>query len=200
MAPATRTAGSGTEAARTRVRPAAIVETAESIVDREGWHQLTMSGLAQNLGVRAPSLYKHVDSIEAVLGEVQVRALAELSNDLQRAAMGKVGTDAVRSLAAVLQEFAARHPGRYDLAMSEPIDPDRMMEAGQPASDALSAVMRSFGNIDVTTELQVSCLAALHGVIALGRTGLLTDVIDADAVYERAIRAVILLLEDEGEK
>ena len=56
---------------RRRLDRAAVVEAAEVLVDRDGWAFLTMTALAADLGVRGPSLYSHVDSIEALLGLVQ---------------------------------------------------------------------------------------------------------------------------------
>jgi AcrR family transcriptional regulator len=180
-----------------RVDRALILETAEALVDRDGWRQLTITALATKLGVRGPSLYNHVDGIDALLGELQVRALRGLGAELQRAAMGKIGRDGLRALALVLRDFAARCPGRYDLAMREPFDREAVLRASTPASEALSAVIASFGIKEASLELQLSCLAPLHGVLALDRSGLVSAV-DTAPVYDRAVDLVVLMLEHEG--
>jgi AcrR family transcriptional regulator len=178
--------------------PGLLFDTAEALVDQDGWQQLTMTALAAKLGVRGPSLYNHVDSIDAVLAEVQVRALTMLSLRLQRAAMGKAGATCLRSLARELRVFATEHPGLYDLAMSEAIDQPRMLGAGEPASAALAAAIESFGVADPGIELQLTCLATLHGVIALDRTRLYAGTVETSLLYQRATELVILLLESEG--
>jgi AcrR family transcriptional regulator len=175
-----------------------IAETAEALVDREGWQQLSMTALARKLGVRGPSLYNHVDSLDALLADVQARALAELSGRLQRAAMGRSGAQALRALAAVLRAFAAEHPGRYDLAMSEAIDRVRMAAAGEPAQAALTAVIESFDIAEPAMDLLQTCLAPLHGVIALDRSHLFAGLTDTSVVYERAVDLVILMLENRN--
>ena len=174
-----------------------VIDAAEELVDRDGWQHLTMTSLATKLEVRGPSLYNHVDSIEAVLGEVQVRAMATLSNQLQRAAMGRVGADCMRAMATVQRAYATGHPGLYELAMRQAIDPGAMTAASVPAGEALSAAIQSFGVKDVTLELGLSCLAALHGLITLERTRLMPDV-DTDLAYDRVVQAVILMLENEA--
>ena len=174
-----------------------MVDAAEVIVDHDGWRQLTMTSLAAKLGVKGPSLYNHVESIEAVLGEVQVRAMATLSNQLQRAAMGRVRADCLRAMAAVQRTYAKAHPGLYELAMSQAIDRHGMTVASVPAGEALSAVIQSFGVGDVSIELGLSCLAALHGLITLERTNLMPDA-NTDLAYERVIDAVVLMLEHEA--
>jgi AcrR family transcriptional regulator len=154
-----------------------------------------MTALANELEIRGPSLYSHVASLEALLSLVQNRALAELGSDLQRAAMGHSGPDGVRALAAALRAFATRHPGRYDLAMSEPIDRPAMQAASRAAGEAFVAVIESMG-AQTSNELAFSCLATVHGVLALDRAGLYPrSEVDVDAVYTQATELVIQIIE-----
>jgi AcrR family transcriptional regulator len=183
---------------RARLSRTAVVETAEVLVDRDGWQQLTMTALAAKLGVRGPSLYSHVGSIEDLLAEVQECALAACASRLQRAAMGKAGATCFAALAHELRAFATEHPGLYDLAMSEAIDQERMNAAGEPAQAALRAVVESFGIVDPPFELQLTCFAALHGVIALDRSRLFAGKADTSDLYSRTTDLVILMLTTEG--
>ena len=124
------------KATRRRLDRAAVVAAAELLVDRNGAAQLTVTALANELEIRGPSLYSHVANLEELLSLVQNRALAELGTGLQRAAMGRSGRDGVRALAAALRTFATAHPGRYDLAMSKPIDRPAMQVASRAAGEA----------------------------------------------------------------
>jgi len=176
---------------RRRLDRAAVVEAAEGLVDRDGWAYVTMTALASELGVRGPSLYSHVASLETLLGLVQTRALGELGADLQRAAMGRSGADGVRALASALRTFATRHPGRYELAMSEPIDRPAMQAVAGAAGEAFVAVIESLG-AHMSNELAFSCLSILHGVLALDRAGLYRGAaLDIDAVYAQATELVV---------
>jgi AcrR family transcriptional regulator len=182
-------------AARRRLDRAAVVEAAERLVDRDGAAQLTMTALASELEIRGPSLYSHVASLEALLGLVQNRALEELGSDFQRAAMGRSGPDGVRALASALRAFAARHPGRYDLALSKPIDRPAMRAASHAAGEAFAAVIESMG-VQISNELAFSCLATLHGVLTLDRSGLYPrNEVDVDAVYAQATELVLHVIE-----
>lgn len=173
---------------------AAVLDAAEALVDRDGWRQLTMTALAAKLGIRVPSLYTHVDNVEATLGAVQARAHGTLANRFQRAAMGRTGEDAFRALAQVLRAFAAEHGGLYDLAMHQAIDRPAVVAASEPSGAALVAVIESFGVADPSPDLQMNCLATLHGVIALDRANLFDGTIDLDAAYDRAVTMVVDLL------
>jgi AcrR family transcriptional regulator len=182
-------------AVRRRHDRAAVVEAAELLVDRDGATQLTMTALAGELEIRGPSLYSHVASLEELLSLVQNRALAELGSDLQRAAMGRSGPDSVRALASALRTFATRHPGRYDLAISQPIDRPAMQAASLAAGEAFVAVIESMG-VRMSNELAFSCLATLHGVLTLERVGLYPHTeVDIDAVYAQATELVMHIIE-----
>ncbi len=183
-------------AARRRLDRAAVVDAAELLVDRDGAAQVTMTALASELEIRGPSLYSHVASLEELLSLVQTRALAELGSDLQRAAMGRSGPDGVRALAFALRAFASRHPGRYDLALSKPIDRPAIQAASRPAAEAFVAVIESMG-VKITNELALSCLATLHGVLTLDRAGLYPRTeVDIDAVYAQGTKLVMHVIED----
>ena len=173
----------------------AVLDAAVALVDADGWRQLTMTALAAQLDIRVPSLYSHVASAEALLAAVQVRAHEVLATRFQRAAMGKSAATAFRALAQVLRDFAAEHGGLYDLALQRPLDPAAIAAASEPSGAALAAVVESFG-IDPTPDLALSCLATLHGVIALDRADLFGTAADIDAAYDRAIAMVIHLLEN----
>jgi AcrR family transcriptional regulator len=171
------------------------VAAAELLVDRNGAAQLTMTALANELEIRGPSLYSHVANLEELLSLVQYRALAELGTGLQRAAMGRSGRDGVRMLAAALRTFATAHPGRYELAMSKPIDRPAMQVASRVAGEAFVAIIESMG-VPLSNELAFSCLATLHGVLTLDRAGLYPRAeVDVDVVYEQATELVLHIME-----
>jgi AcrR family transcriptional regulator len=172
-----------------------VLVAAEGIVDREGWTHLTMTALANELGVKVPSLYNHVPNLEALRGELQNRAFVAIGAQLSRAAMGRSGPPALRALAAAFRRFALEHPGRYDLAMREPVDRERFEAASIEAGRALWAVIGSYGITQDAIELQLSAFAALHGVLVLENAGFFPPGVDTDAIYEQVLGLVLGLLE-----
>jgi len=186
-----------THSVRSRLDREAVVTVAERLVEQHGWSALTMTALATELGIKGPSLYNHVAGLDALLGELQVRAMGELGDRLQQAAMGKVGDDALRAIAQAHRRFAEEFPARYDLMMREPYDRDRLFQASSRAAAAFTAIIETFGIDEPTPELSMSCVATIHGVLVLERAGLYVDV-DVDAVYDRAVTMIVELLEREG--
>ena len=54
-----------------------VVDAASAIADAEGLKAVTLARLAEALGIRSPSLYKHVDSLDAIRRALAVRGIRE---------------------------------------------------------------------------------------------------------------------------
>jgi AcrR family transcriptional regulator len=181
--------------ARRRLDPDQVFAAAEAIVDREGWRHLTMTALANELGVKVPSLYNHVPNLEALRGELQCRTLRSLGGVLERKAMGRSGPTAMKAVAEAFRAYANEYPGRYDLAMQEPVDRDAFNASTLDASGALNAVIRSYGIDDPNFELQVSAFAALHGALVLKHSHFFPELIDTDRIFDHLLEVVLDMLE-----
>jgi AcrR family transcriptional regulator len=179
--------------------PERVFAAAERIVDEHGWAGLTIASLAQQLGVRGPSLYTHVAGLDAIRAGVQARTMAALSLVLQDTAMGRSGADALRALCDAFRAFALAHPNRY-LAMTQaPVDPVVFAEASAGADRAVRAALRGLG-LSEADELsaEFGLFATAHGFVSLEIVGVFTSVADpggADALYHEAIDRVVAALE-----
>src|SRR5580698_166738 len=76
-----------------------VIEEGERIADERGLANLTLAALAERLGVRQPSLYKHIAGIDGVRRSIALRAKRELAGVLGGAAVGRARGDAVAAMA-----------------------------------------------------------------------------------------------------
>lgn len=146
-----------------------VVSEAAALADEVGLDQLSMAGLANRLGVRMPSLYKHVESLAALRRGIAVTALGELGDRLSAAAVGRSGREAVSALADAYREYAHRHPGRYPATLPAPRagDPEHAAAADRVLG-VVSAALAGYhldgpGSVDAIRMLR----SALHGFVAL---------------------------------
>lgn len=184
------------DAPRRRIDRGTVLASAEEFLDRRGVEALTMTALAAELGLKTSSLYNHVPSLEALRGELQNRAVRELGVLLRNEAMGKTGGRGLRALAHVLRDFAHAHPGRYGLAMSEPLDREAFRDASTDAMAAFAAIIGSYGIDDISLDFQVSAFAALHGVIVLENAGFLTGDLDGERIFKTVLDQVVAMLDE----
>lgn len=147
----------------------AVIGRAEELVDAHGLASLTLAEVASTLGIRQPSLYKHVAGLAEVLRELATRARLDLGAALARAAVGRSGDDAVRALAMAYRDWARAHPGRYEATVRAPHPDDAEgIRSSAAVVDVVLAVLAGYGlrgeaAIDATRALR----AALHGFVSI---------------------------------
>lgn len=152
---------------------ASLVTVAGDIADEAGWDRLTLAAVAERVGVRLPSLYKHIDSLDGLRRDVAVAAVGSLAGALSAAAVGKAGGDALRAVAVAYRDFARRHPGRYAATVRAPAPGDAVHAAA--ADDALRVIFAVLAGYGLTGPAAVDAAralrAALHGFVALETGG-----------------------------
>jgi AcrR family transcriptional regulator len=96
-----------------RTTNTAIIAAARALLEAGGPDAVTMQAVAGLVGVRAPSLYKHVTSRSALLRAVAEDAMAEIGAELAAAARTGDPTADVRSMAFAFRAWAQRSPNAY---------------------------------------------------------------------------------------
>lgn len=133
-----------------------------------------MGLLAARLGVKPPSLYKHVTGHADLAHRIAVLAMNEVSDALRDATQGRAGRDALTAAAQALRTYVKSHPGRYAAAnTARPTGPDDPLV---PATDrlltSLAAVLHGYA-VDPGQEVHALRMlrSALHGFVTLELDG-----------------------------
>jgi AcrR family transcriptional regulator len=102
-------------------RATEIVAAARSILERDGEAALTMRRLGDDLGMRAPSIYKHFADKAAVESALIEEALVEVGAALHHAVDHPGRRTPVASVLAAYRVHCVAHPNLYRLATSGPL-------------------------------------------------------------------------------
>ena len=155
----------------------AVIAAAIDIVDSQGAGALTMTRVADALGIRGPSLYAHVRGQLDLRRELWLWTVADLGDRLGESVMGRSGEDALLAFAAEFRDYARRYPGRYQLTLDPPVPFDEEAAAvGRRANGPFRAVLRSF-DLDRSTAVHAgrALRAAVHGFVTLETQGSVGD-------------------------
>jgi AcrR family transcriptional regulator len=168
---------------------ARVVEAAADIADAEGLEAVTLARVAGALGVRAPSLYNHVDGHGEVLRAIAVLAVRELAAALREAAVGRSGAQALTVAARAYRAYARAHPGRYAATLAAPTRGDEEHRAAaSEAVDVLLAVLRAWDlEGDDAIHAVRAFRSALHGFVTLEAADGFGMAVDVDASFERLV-------------
>jgi AcrR family transcriptional regulator len=103
-------------------RVAQIVQAARGILESEGADALTMRRISDQLGIKAPSLYKHLPGREAVVAHLINDVLFESGDALHAAVSLPTPDGPVTALLDAYRDFGRRHPNLYRLTTAGDLD------------------------------------------------------------------------------
>ncbi|MEZ4594642.1 MAG: TetR/AcrR family transcriptional regulator [Chloroflexota bacterium] len=171
-----------------------IVTQAWQLIEAEGAENLSLGKLAEALGIKAPSLYRHVGSKAGLLQAVNLHTSQQLVAALNEAAARPTGTPKEQT-AAILhayRHFALAHPHTYVLAFTnteeaQRPDEDVLEQLALPLQQVMSAVS---GPEDSLAALR-GAMALVHGFVMLELHGQLRRGGDLGADFETAVHAYL---------
>jgi AcrR family transcriptional regulator len=173
-----------------------VVAEAERIADEAGLANLTLAALADSLGVRQPSLYKHVDGMAGLQRSIAIRAKRELAQVLGRAAVGKSRDAAVRAIAHANRDWAHQHPGRYAATVRAPETGDLDDQAASAAVIGVVLAVLSGYHLhdDDAIDAARTLRSAVHGFIELEAAGGFGLPVDVNRSFERLVDGLVVAL------
>lgn len=150
-----------------------VLQTAVSIADSQGAEAVTLSSVAQSLGIRPPSLYNHVKGLGDLRRMLAVYALRQLYETILKAAEGKNGEEAIWSFADAYIRFVRDHPGLYEVVQLAP-DPEDM-EIREISSLIVNFIVSLLQVYELSEEESIHTVRGLrsliHGFASLERHG-----------------------------
>jgi AcrR family transcriptional regulator len=165
-------------ARRSSARKAQLVAAARHLLETEGLEAVTIRRLGAALGMRGPSLYKHVPDKAAIEAAVAIEGLTELAETVR--GVPATFTDVSRAY----RTWALAHPHLYRLLNTHPVDRSRVPpELEDRAAEPL--IVATGGDLDLAR----AAWAMINGLIDLELARRFPPGTDVDAVYAAAARA-----------
>jgi AcrR family transcriptional regulator len=123
------------------VRAQEVVAVGRRVLETEGPDALTMRRIADELGIRAPSLYKHLPHKGALESAIVADGFAEAAAAFEAAVEG--ATDPLAAFVAAYRAFVSAHPHLYRLMTTRPLLRE-LLPAGLEAR-AAAPLLRAVG-------------------------------------------------------
>ena len=156
-----------------------IRDAAAAVLRREGADGLTVATLAAELGIKAPSLYKHFAGKAAIEAALMADALARLADALEA-----VEDRGLPALFGAYRAFALAEPELYRLTTDRPL-PRELLPAGLEER-AAAPFLRAAGGQDQAR----AAWAFAHGMVALELARRFPAGADLDAAWRHGATAL----------
>lgn len=163
-------------------RAASIVAAALEILETEGREGLTMRRLADAVGIRAPSLYKHFPD-KAAVEVILIEHGFSVASEAFDAAFTRDGVS-LPTLMMAYRAFALAHPHLYQLMTDGPL-PRHLLAPGVEERTAASLL-----RVLPQPDLARAAFGFAHGMIMLELEGRFPPDADIDAAWQAGTRAL----------
>ena len=159
-----------------------IVDAARALLEERGEDALVMRAVAARLGIRAPSLYKHLPDKHALESAILSDGFVELA-DVFEASVADAA-EPLRALAAAYRTWAKAHPHLYRLMFDRPLPRERLLPG---AEERAAAAVAHAMNGD--PDLARAAFAFAHGMVMLELNNRFPENADLDQAWAVAIDA-----------
>ena len=175
---------------------ARVAEEAAVMADHVGLGKLTLAALADRLGVRQPSLYKHIDSIAGLHRDIAVNAKRELGEVLARAAVGRSGAESISAMSRAYRAWALEHPARYEASNLMPAPGDSEDESVSMAAIGVIADVLTAYRLEGDDAIDAirAFRSTLHGFVSYETAGAFAMSADIDRSFERLVDGFVIAL------
>lgn len=168
-----------------------ILAAARELLDAEGPEALSMRRIAEGVGIRASSLYKHFPDKAAVEAELQAQGMAQLAEELEAAEAGRGAEPPLPALARAYRRHALANPHLYRITHTLPLARTSLPE-GLEERAAMPLVRAAHGDVDIAR----SAWAFAHGMVVLELDGRFPPDADLDAAWRTGCEAFARAIQD----
>ena len=160
-----------------------IIDAAGQLLERDGRDGLTMRAIAAELGIRAPSLYKHIADKRELEIAVVAAALEQQAQAFEAVVANSV--DPLTGIAATYRSWALEHPHLYALMNDQPLPRSELPEGLEeravfPLLDAVG------GDMDRAR----AAWAFAHGMVTLELADRFPDDADLSAAWAVGLEGI----------
>ncbi|MEU5163146.1 TetR/AcrR family transcriptional regulator [Streptomyces sp. NPDC020875] len=162
-------------------RAGQIVTAAREILEKDGVAAMSMRAIAERVGIRAPSLYKHFPDKATVENALVALGMAETADRLAAVGATEPG---LLPLARAYREHALAHPHMYRLTAARPL-PRHALPEGLEERTAAPLHRAVGGDPDIAR----ATWAFAHGMVMLELDGRFPPGADLDTAWAQGCTA-----------
>jgi AcrR family transcriptional regulator len=158
----------------------------------------SLSGIARELGLSSPALYRYVAGRDELVSELLSDAFEDFGGALEAAVAGRRRPEtALRAAAAAYRAWAEANPARYQLCMGSPLPgytpPPSIVAQGHRSLGVLvrlvADILKPTAPPAVVLNAAAQGWARLHGFVSLELAGHLAVLgVRPDAVFDAEVR------------
>ena len=94
-----------------------IISRGAQLVNEVGLENITLKMIAEDLGVKTPSLYNHITGLEELKMQLMLYGWKQMEQRIMQSVIGVSGYDAIRAGCYAFYEYAIENPGLFNVML-----------------------------------------------------------------------------------
>lgn len=187
---------------RTGLKISVILQAAEEIANAKGLGEVTLTSLAQKLGIRPPSLYNHIEGLNGLRKVMALDSLEQLQELLLLASKDQEEDVALVNMAKAYLSFARERPGLYEAMLYAPgAEDEELRHAGDSVNSLIIATIQKAFHLTDNEALHAArgFRSLLHGFASLEQQGSFGMMYEIEDSIEYNIEAFLAGLHAKNE-
>lgn len=178
---------------RIKIDLSIILEKATQLIDEHGLDQLSLGVLAEELQIRPPSLYNHVNGLNELKQKLAIYGTKKLYESLLQAAVGRSEDEAIRSVGWAYLQFVRDHPGLYQATFHFIDREDKELQDAQQSIVRLALLVLQAYKLEEEKAIHMvrGLRSILHGFASIEQTGGFGMPIETDKSFSILINTFI---------
>ena len=179
-----------------------IVDTAMEMIQKNGYHSLSLREVAAKIGIKPASIYNHVKGIDEIRLEVAKKVASDINHTIETAIQGLDREEAFKQAIKAYRDYALKNEELYKAMIRMPKDdPHVTFKVGLESFQAIRELI--FNEYQLDRVQRVTIMRALrseiHGYVELQQLTFFN--VDSDSIdmsYDLIVQKYLdILLESE---
>lgn len=99
---------------KTKLDKNIVIRKAAEIVNKMGVEQITLKMLANDLGVKSPSLYNHIKGLDDLKKQLMIYGWKQMEERIIQSVIGISGYDAIKAMCYAFYDYATENAGIFN--------------------------------------------------------------------------------------
>lgn len=140
-----------------------IINRAAQLANTVGMEQITLKMLAEELGIKSPSLYNHIKGLDDLKKQLMLYGWAQAEDRIIQSVIGVGGYDAIKAMCYAFYDYAVENPGIFNIMLWYNKFQDDEME--KATSKLLAVIFKITKSLDIPDEYCYHLIRTFRGFL-----------------------------------
>lgn len=148
---------------KTRLDASLVITKAAQLANKVGLEQITLKMLAEELGIKSPSLYNHINGLDDLRKQLMIYGWKQMQEQIAQSVIGISGYDALKAMCYAFYDYATDNPGVFNAMLW--YNKFQNEETSEATSGLLSIIFKVVAGLNLPEEYGFHLIRTFRGFL-----------------------------------